>query len=309
VAASTIDLMEYRKALGAFVTGVTIVTTLQSDGTPRGLTANSFTSVSLDPPLLLVCIGKGAFSYAVFSEASHFSVSVLAENQKLVSSIFASKAADKFLQVDWQKGPTGSPIINSAAAWFDCEMHEVIEAGDHVILIGRVVDFAYTSANPLGYCRGAYLTFSLSQDALATTGQHAKVGAILESSRGIVFVEEATGIFHLPTGSRLDPPSDPTSLRAILKKLKLDACLDFLFAVFEDAGTTMIFYRGRVLGDLPQHSSLHVVPLDSVPWAKLQDDAARSMLRRFVKERSEDTFGIYVGDADAGTVQPLAKIN
>jgi flavin reductase (DIM6/NTAB) family NADH-FMN oxidoreductase RutF len=173
---NTIDAMEFRKTLGAFVTGVTVVSTRQQDGTPRGFTANSFTSVSLDPALVLICIGKSAASYPVFSAAAHFSISILAEDQKQVSSLFASKAADKFEQVAWHPGLTGSPVIDGSAAWFDCETHQVVEAGDHIILIGRVVDFANTTASPLGYGRGAYLTFSLSQDALAAAGPRARVG-------------------------------------------------------------------------------------------------------------------------------------
>ena len=308
---STVDPMEFRKALGAFVTGVTVVTTRQPDGSPRGFTANSFSSVSLDPPLILVCIGKSASSYPVFSETTHFGVSVLAEDQKPVSSVFASKAPDKFEQVAWHAGRTSSPIIDGAAAWFDCETHQAIDAGDHVILLGRVVDFSHTPASPLGYCRGAYLTFSLSQDALAAAGQRARVGAILERDGGVVMVQTADGSLQLPTGNRLEPVSDPASLQGVLGKLQLDGRLDFLFAVFEDAragsGAVQIYYRGRAFGDLPADGSVRVVPLDTIPWDKLADEAVRSMLRRFVKERSEDTFGIYVGDSETGTVQSLAK--
>lgn len=135
-----IDIAEFRRALGAFVTGVTVVTTIQPDGSPRGFTANSFTSVSLDPPLILVCIAKTASSYAVFSQTKHFAISVLAEDQKAVSGVFASKAADKFSQVAWHRRVTGAPVMEGAAASFDCATHEVIDAGDHIILIGRVLE-------------------------------------------------------------------------------------------------------------------------------------------------------------------------
>ncbi|MDC7713667.1 flavin reductase [Vogesella sp. LYT5W] len=305
-----IDVMEFRKALGAFVTGVTVVSTRQSDGTPRGFTANSFTSVSLDPALLLICIGKTAASYPVFSDTQQFSISILAEDQKQVSSIFASKAADKFEQVAWHQGVTGSPIIDGAAAWFDCVTHQLVDAGDHIILIGRVVDFSNTAASPLGYGRGAYLTFSLSQDALAATGQRAKVGAILESNGGVLLLETDKG-YQLPTGTRLEPASDSKSLRGVLEQLGVDAQLDFLFAVFDEpaaeGGAVNIYYRGRVQGDLPADSKLRVVAMDEIPWDQLTDEAVRSMLQRFVRERTEDAFGIYIGDSHAGSVQPLAK--
>ncbi|QCP51368.1 flavin reductase family protein [Trinickia violacea] len=306
------DAAEFRRALGAFVTGVTVVTTIQPDGSPRGFTANSFTSVSLDPPLVLVCIAKTASSYAVFSATKRFAVSVLAEDQKSVSGVFASKAADKFAQVAWRARVTGAPVMDGAAASFDCTTHEVIDAGDHIILLGRVVDFAHTSSTPLGYCRGAYVNFSLSQDALAAAGQRARVGAILEHPRGLVLVATPQGL-QLPAGTRLEPATDAGSLHGVLAKLKLDAHLDFLFAVFEASGGpapgVQIYYRGRVLDDEAAGdaaSPVRIVPLNAIPWSELHDDAVRSMLERYVRERSEDAFGIYVGDSEAGTVQPLA---
>jgi flavin-dependent trigonelline monooxygenase, reductase component len=313
----TFDTAEFRRALGAFVTGVTVVTTIQPDGSPRGFTANSFTSVSLDPALILVCIAKTASSYAVFSQTNQFAVSVLAEDQKPVSGVFASKAADKFAQVAWQARKTGAPVIEGAAASFDCTTHDVIDAGDHIILLGRVVDFVHTSSTPLGYCRGAYVNFSLSQDALAAAGPRAQVGAILEHPRGLVLIDTPQGP-QLPTGVKLEPASDPGSLRGVLAKLGLDVHLDFLFAVFESnqagehgkqlAPGVQIYYRGRVLDDASAvpNSQVRIVPLTEIPWGELRDDAVRTMLERYVKERSEDAFGIYVGDTEAGTVQTLA---
>ncbi len=306
-----IDIAGFRRALGAFVTGVTVVTTMQPDGSPRGFTANSFTSVSLDPPLILVCIAKTASSYQVFSQTRHFAVSVLAEDQKSVSGVFASKAADKFDQVSWHKRVTGSPVMTGASACFDCATHDVVDAGDHIILIGRVLDFIHSASSPLGYCRGAYVNFSLSLDALAAAGPRAHVGAILEHRDGLVLLDTPQGL-QLPTGAKLEPESDGASLLGVLGKLGLKVHLDFLFAVFEaDSGPSpgvQIYYRGRVRNDiLPQSGgAIRVVPLPQIPWDAIRDDAVRSMLERYVRERSEDAFGIYVGDTESGTVQPLA---
>ncbi|MEI6001808.1 flavin reductase family protein [Paraburkholderia bengalensis] len=305
------DIAEFRRALGAFVTGVTVVTTIQPDGSPRGFTANSFTSVSLDPPLVLVCIAKTASSYKVFSQTKHFAISVLAEDQKNVSGVFASKAADKFAQVAWCARSTGAPVMDGAAASFDCTTHDVVDAGDHIILIGRVVDFIHTSSSPLGYCRGAYVNFSLSQEALAAAGARAQVGAILEHRDGLVLLDTPTGL-QLPTGQKLEPASDATSLNGVLAKLGLKVHLDFIFAVFESgsgsSSSVQIYYRGRVIesGAAWMDSAMRIVPLGSIPWKELRDDAVRSMLERYVRERSEDAFGIYVGDTEAGTVQTLA---
>ncbi|MDR5759041.1 flavin reductase family protein [Caballeronia sp. LZ035] len=302
-----IDIAEFRRALGAFVTGVTVVTTIQPDGSPRGFTANSFTSVSLDPPLILVCIAKTASSHAVFSATDHFAVSVLAEGQKAVSGVFASKSADKFTQVDWHARITGAPLMNGAAASFDCKTHDVVDAGDHIILIGRVVDFAHSTSSPLGYCRGAYVNFSLSQDALSAAGARARVGAILELDDGIVLLDTPSGL-ELPAGIRLEPSSDANSLRGVLVTLGLDAHLDFLFAVFESSNGVHVYYRGRVSSDglASRSARVRVVPRDAIPFEQIRDDAVRSMLQRYVRERSEDAFGIYVGDSAAGKVQSLA---
>ncbi|WP_341316488.1 flavin reductase [Paraburkholderia sp. IMGN_8] len=301
---SVFDVAEFRRALGAFVTGVTVVTTIQPDGSPRGFTANSFTSVSLDPALILVCIAKTASSHPVFSQTQRFAVSVLAEDQRPVSGVFASKSADKFAQVAWHARQTGSPLIDGAAASFDCETHQVVDAGDHIILIGRVADFTNTSATPLGYCRGAYVDFSLSQEALAATAQRAQVGAILEHPRGLILIETAAGL-QLPTGTRLEPASDAASLRGVLGGYRLNANLDFLFAVFEDKGVTHIYYRGRIVDEAPAAGGIRYVPLSEIPWDEIRDPAVQSMLCRYVKERTEDAFGIYVGDVESGTVQSL----
>ena len=189
-AAVTIDPMELRKALGAFVTGVTVITTCEGDGTPRGFTANSFTSVSLDPPLVLVCIAKTAFSLQVFCDCENFAVNILAEDQTDTSAVFASKDPDKFANANWRKGVGGSPVIENTAAWLECARHDVVEAGDHVILIGRVIDFAHSVSNPLGFCRGSYVMFGLERQALAAPGQQTSVGAILESEGRILMLRQ-----------------------------------------------------------------------------------------------------------------------
>jgi flavin reductase (DIM6/NTAB) family NADH-FMN oxidoreductase RutF len=301
--AAPIDTKALRQALGAFATGVTIVATLEPGGEPRGFTANSFTSVSLDPPLVLVCIAKAAASCPVFSAASHFAVSVLAERQKDASSLFASKAPDKFARTDWRPSPAGSPIISDAAAWFDCRRHQLVDAGDHVVLIGEVLGFDHTPARPLGYCRGAYISFSLSQDALASAGSATRVGAILERDGAVVLVQGSDSALDLPTAA------DPAGLHEVLGRLGIDATLDFLFAVFQGKAATpatmSVYYRGTADRPLPPHGAAHATPFDRIPWDRLRDGAVRAMLQRFVRERSEDTFGIYVGDTERGTVQAL----
>jgi flavin reductase (DIM6/NTAB) family NADH-FMN oxidoreductase RutF len=158
--AGPLNVGELRRALGSFLTGVAVATTLDSSGQPKGFTANSFTSVSLDPPLVLVCVDKAAGCYPAFAGTGHFGINILSHGQLHVSKAFASKLADKFEGMPWVSGVTGSPIFPDSAAWLDCRLHQRIEAGDHLIVIGEVLDFGHAPAQPaLGYHRGGYIAF------------------------------------------------------------------------------------------------------------------------------------------------------
>lgn len=303
-----IDPRELRKALGTFMTGVTVITTIDGDDNPRGFTANSFTSVSLEPPLVLVCVDHNALSYPVYEATEHFAVNILAEEQREVSGIFAGKAPDKFSHVSWHRGVTGSPVIEGSLAWVDCRIHQRVEAGDHLVLIGEVRDFRYTAANPLGYFRGAYLTSSLEQEAMPAPGQRTQVGAILERDGRILLVEDPeTGQLQLPAGRKLEPVNDASSLQSRLRQLQVDAEIGFIFAVFEDdnSGTLHVYYRGQLRRVPGAGAGVTLIPLAEIPWDRLPNKAVRSMLQRYVDERVEDRFGVYVGDFEAGQVRSL----
>jgi flavin reductase (DIM6/NTAB) family NADH-FMN oxidoreductase RutF len=156
-----VDPRELRRTLGQFVTGVTIVTVRDERGLPRGLTANSFTSVSLDPPLILVCIASRAPSRQAFDAAPGFAVNILGEAQRDVSARFASPVSDKFAGLSWRPGASGAPLLERSLAYLDCRTHRRIEAGDHVILIGEVTSFDRNEQSPLAFCRGAYVSVNL----------------------------------------------------------------------------------------------------------------------------------------------------
>lgn len=161
MAADITDSRALRDAFGAFMTGVTIVTGADAAGAPVGLTANSFTSVSLDPPLLLVCLSGRSRSLPTIRGAGGFAVNILAENQRDLSNRFARPAENRFEGVPWRRGPVGAPVLDGVCGWFDCRLHDEIHAGDHVILIGRVGGFGHPGGRPLGYARGDY--FSLEE--------------------------------------------------------------------------------------------------------------------------------------------------
>ena len=154
------DISKLKKAFGSFATGVTVVATCEANHTPRGFTANSFSSVSLEPPLLLVCIAKSALSLNVFKEASFFSVNILSETQREVARVFASQSEEKFDCVPWESGFKNVPLLSGSLARFVCKTDRHIEAGDHTILIGEVKDFDYKKGNPLSYFRGQYVSLT-----------------------------------------------------------------------------------------------------------------------------------------------------
>ena len=308
-----LDPLELRRAFGCFVTGVTIVTAIDGEGRPRGFTANSFTSVSLDPPLVLVCIARTAGSYPLFSTTKQFAINILSEEQRPISSRFASKEVDKFAQIEWRPGRTGSPLIGGTVAWLDCRREQQIDAGDHLILVGRVLDFEHSTQTPLGFCRGNYLRFGLEQQAITATPADAiRVGAILEKDECILLLKDAvTSRWALPVGrSHGRTPAETGSLSRLLDSLGIKAQIGFLFAVFDDekTGALSVFYRGEIASLADGHSgTARLVAFSEIPWDELPDFATQSMLRRYVGERSEDRFGIYVGTSDAGTVKGLDR--
>lgn len=146
----------FRNALGAFATGVTIATTLDADGQPVGVTASSFNSVSLDPPLVLWSVAKANMSCAAFCESGHFAVHILAAEQVALSNRFARSGSDKFTGLEWQSGATGSPILPDYAALFQCRTRHQYDGGDHIIMVGEVVDFRVQDRAPLLFHAGRY---------------------------------------------------------------------------------------------------------------------------------------------------------
>ena len=150
---------EFRTALGMFATGVTIVTARSQDGVVTGLTANSFNSVSLDPPLVLWSLARAAASLAAFSNGSHYAVNVLAADQKALAERFALKGADRFSGVQFSEGLGGAPLLLGAAATFECFNRSRYEEGDHVIFVGEVERCSHrVGAAPLLFHGGKFYT-------------------------------------------------------------------------------------------------------------------------------------------------------
>jgi flavin reductase (DIM6/NTAB) family NADH-FMN oxidoreductase RutF len=151
-----IDKQEFRRVLGNFAAGVTIVTTVDENGKPYGLTATAFTAVSLEPPLVLVCVDKRSESHPHFHTSQVFAVNFLARGQEELSRRFAVSGGDKFTDVAMRHGRTSAPVLPDALGHVECRIVDVLEGGDHTIFIGEVDAADAHAAEPLVYFRGAY---------------------------------------------------------------------------------------------------------------------------------------------------------
>jgi flavin reductase (DIM6/NTAB) family NADH-FMN oxidoreductase RutF len=151
---------EFRRACGRFATGVSIATVLDAAGAPHGLTVSSFTSVSLNPPLVLICLGHKVTVIEAFRAAPFFGINVLAEDQRDLSERFARKGADRFDGLAWWAGETGVPLIPGALAGIECRVHDRFIAGDHDILVGEMVRSTVNEGEPLIHFSGAYRVLS-----------------------------------------------------------------------------------------------------------------------------------------------------
>lgn len=153
-----IDTTEFRQALGCFATGITVITTVDDDGAPVGLTANSFTSLSLDPPMVLFCLDRKVQSFDAFHSNRHFAVNILGEGQREVSARFAMSGVEKWSGIEFETWDTGCPILLGCLANLECDIESIYEGGDHVIVVGEVrrLERADDGDGPLLYYRGGY---------------------------------------------------------------------------------------------------------------------------------------------------------
>jgi flavin reductase (DIM6/NTAB) family NADH-FMN oxidoreductase RutF len=155
-----IDPAEFRQLLGRFATGVTVITMHLPDGSPGGMTANSLASVSLEPPLVSVCIDHAAQLSPPLLASPGFVINILAADQESLSRRFAAQHRDRFDGVGYHTSPGGQPVLSGVLAWIECAPHATAAGGDHTIVIGRVVGGGTTEGSPLVYFRGGYTGLS-----------------------------------------------------------------------------------------------------------------------------------------------------
>ncbi|WP_299192416.1 flavin reductase family protein [uncultured Litoreibacter sp.] len=299
------DARALRSAFGTFMTGVTVVTADDANGDPLGFTANSFTSVSIDPPLVLVCLSNSSRNFEALVTASGFAVNILSEAQADISNTFARPVEDRFASVAWGRGPRGAPILEGVSAWFDCSMHKTVEAGDHVILIGEVAAFGHTATPGLGYARGAYVTPSTAADALEQS-TNLVVSTLIARDNDVLLVDDGQGGLALPE-VLVDGDGVSAAVTKLIASTGLQAEPGFVYSVFEDVRHKRqhISFFCQTGEGSPARGVF--VPLVKGALDDVANPAILTMLERFAAETKLGNYGIYYGNQSSGEVRPMTQ--
>ncbi len=304
-----IDARELRRAYGKFLTGVTVVTALSADGRPVGFTANSYTSVSLNPPLLLVCPAHSLNSYPVFEACGHFVVNILADDQRDIANTFASSKGDRFAHIQWQANAAGCPVIAGAAATFSCATHNRVPAGDHLILIGEVEYFEANEHAPLGYSSGGYFSLGLERKATEQRSptHSVTVGAIIEHAGHILVQQTADGL-ALPQVEATGMMGSLTAISGHLDKAGLDVDFGPVYSVFQGRGKTesSTYYRATAANDNAGGMG-QFVPVGELSTRAFTTQPVTDMVRRYVLEWRSGIFQLYLGDELEGDVHMFGE--
>ncbi|ESK57635.1 flavin-dependent trigonelline monooxygenase reductase component [Acinetobacter tjernbergiae] len=298
-------IRELRDAFGSFMTGVTVVTTCKDDGTPLGFTANSFASVSLDPALLLVSIAKTSSNYHNFANASHFAINILAEEQKDVSNTFARPSDDRFANLAWTTSACQNPVIDQVSAWFDCTTYQIVDAGDHAILIGQVEGFASAGFAGLGYYRGGYFTpAKLSAEVIS--GPKVVISAIIGHENKILLEQTAEQKWTIPH-LLVDKDGADKALDKIFAQYQPDASASFIYSVYENIENQQQYISFLCNTPIAHATKGQFIDLNDLEQLTFVDSALESMLMRYRKENHLKTYGVYYGNQTSGTVRQIVK--
>ncbi|MEM7276779.1 MAG: flavin reductase family protein [Pseudomonadota bacterium] len=291
-----------RTAFGTYMTGVTVVTARNEAGVPVGFTANSFSSVSLNPPLLLVCPANTLTCMPVFAGCSHFAVNVLAEHQRELANTFASRSDDRFADFDYTDDAGGCPIFSEVAAHFSCAAAQRVSAGDHTILIGEVLEFSSNSRAGLGYSRNGYFSLQLERMAAgnqASAGRHFGGVIVERDAKVLVCDQEELQLPQVPCASGQAPLP---ALQGALVDSGLDLSFGPVYSVFQaKGGERYSFYRATSTSEQTP-DGYRWLPLSSLQSIAFSSPAVTKMMLRYVQERGSGNFKLYVGDEFAGDV-------
>ena len=298
------DSRELRKAFGSYMTGVTVVTAVNESGEKVGFTANSFTSVSIDPPLVMVCPAKNLSSFDVFNNCSHFAISILTENQQDISNTFAGGKGDRFADISWDNDCHGIPLINGAAAHFSCSTHNNVDAGDHIILIGEVKAFDTNDKLGLGYARGGY--FSLGMEHRAEELSHRTtgiVGAIVEY-QGKVLLKKTDGGYNLPEVQNKKGQGSQDTISKHLSSNGIGAEVGSVFSIYEDLDDKHFSTYYHAAASRESNTELgEFIAIDQLSNLNFVRKDIESMLQRYVLEKRNGVSRVYIGDNKSGDIR------
>lgn len=298
-------IRELRDALGAFMTGVTVVTTTDHQGAALGFTANSFASVSLEPALLLVSIAKSSSNFKVFSETTHFAINILSEAQKDISNTFARPSEDRFAQLDWTLSRQQNPILPQVSAWFDCTTYQVVDAGDHAILIGQIEDFASMGFAGLGYYRGGYFTpAKLSTEVISEF--KVMMSAIIAHENQVLLIETPEHKWTIPQ-RMVGSDGAEKALEKLFAEYQAQASASFVYSVYDHVATQLQYISFLCNTPVADASIGKFVDLNQLDQLDFVDTALRSMLLRYRKENQLKHYGVYYGNHATGTVRQIVK--
>lgn len=296
---TALDPRALRNAFGSYMTGVTVVTTRSPSGEALGFTANSFTSVSLDPPLLLVCPGRFLSSFNSFATCTHFSVNVLSEGQEEVSNTFARFKGDRFASVPHRYDDFGSPLIDGALAQFSCAVEKAIEAGDHSILLGRVEAFSHQGGQGLGYVGGQYFSLGLERSALDRGTGATICGAIIQQGNHVLLERTPDGL-RPPQVELSDRGSMRHDLAQAFADRGLPISLQSAYSIFDTDDTRYTYFLAE--SDAALSGMMEAVPLDALAASADCSAPVAHMMTRFALEARTRAFGLYLGDGERGDV-------
>lgn len=297
---------DLRSAFGAFPTGVTVVTTQTTTGEPVGFTANSFTSVSLDPPMLLVCPGRLLTSFDTFSSCTQFAVNVLAEGQEDIANTFARFKGDRFSAVAWTGDRDGLPLIDGVAAQFSCATDQAVSAGDHIVLIGKIREFTYSGMRGLGYAGGSYFSLGLERRASApVAGRRSFAGAIAVCGDRVLLHGNDTTGFALPV---VEVDHTESVRDAVIRNFRTHGVVINLgkaYSIFDGPeGEQFTYFLATTTSPDPGTMG-HFVPTEDLAEVPVRGRPERATLLRFAEESRNRVFGFYVGDSASGYIHAL----
>ncbi|WP_449282014.1 flavin reductase family protein [Leucobacter sp.] len=310
------DIGSYRQVLGSFMTGVTVITTVDAEGRQRGITANSFTSVSLDPPLVLFCVDYRAASYETFQQSRGFVIHVLSSEQQDLAKTFASKSETKFAGLQTEEGFGGAPILQDVHGWLECELHDTVIAGDHAIIIGQVRRYSSEPARPLGFYQGRFFGFNTDGEIAALAGRSSPVSItwMMQTAEGeIVARDLGDAGFELP---RLTAAATDVHARALARlaeqQFASEVSVEFLYSVFEDEHERLgLTYRGQVFGSaeaLAEAGFACIAP-GAVDPGRFARPGEEAIVERYIDELANARFGVYAGTLAEGAIAHVTEVS